>query len=332
MATCQLAASPVVVTSAAGKVILFGEHAVVHGHKAIACAVGKRTFAAASTSDSRHCQLPPSSASSSTLDASVVPYPDSLFVADSWAWPHQQGDCHGCIVFRRPDIGGKRAQVWWQRDQLLSQIDRFVALVACHALNLATDRSVDGSTANCVIDLLRDAAASAQTYPATADDDDDDDDDDDEDDDDDDDIRHDKGVLAFVFLVYMTLMQWQFEPNTCFAYKSAASHNASTNKTNAPSSIDSHSIKERLPRFMIVSTASQIPVGVGLGSSAAFSCSLVGCLYHALWKPHCGDAAMAHDTWLNTMNLLSHQVEFLMHGPGASGVDNSVATYGTTRL
>ncbi|CAF3716947.1 unnamed protein product [Rotaria socialis] len=62
---------------------------------------------------------------------------------------------------------------------------------------------------------------------------------------------------------------------------------------------------------------SEIPIGAGLGSSAAFSVCLVGCFY-----------LLYHKT-LNRedINELSYKVECIFHGT-PSGIDNTISTYG----
>jgi len=62
---------------------------------------------------------------------------------------------------------------------------------------------------------------------------------------------------------------------------------------------------------------SDIPIGAGLGSSAAFSVCLVGCFY------------LRTNTQMdrNEINQLAYQVECLFHGT-PSGIDNTISTYG----
>lgn len=62
---------------------------------------------------------------------------------------------------------------------------------------------------------------------------------------------------------------------------------------------------------------SDIPIGAGLGSSAAFSVCLVGCFY--LWQNEKIDP--------DEINQLAYQVECLFHGT-PSGIDNTISTYG----
>lgn len=62
---------------------------------------------------------------------------------------------------------------------------------------------------------------------------------------------------------------------------------------------------------------SNIPVGAGLGSSAAFSVCLVGCFYILNFKKIDQDE----------INQLAYQVECLFHGT-PSGIDNTISTYG----
>jgi mevalonate kinase len=66
-----------------------------------------------------------------------------------------------------------------------------------------------------------------------------------------------------------------------------------------------------------VHAESTIPLGVGLGSSAAFSVALTG----ALLRARKGSAT------LKQINAGAHQLERLIHG-APSGIDNSVVTYG----
>lgn len=66
---------------------------------------------------------------------------------------------------------------------------------------------------------------------------------------------------------------------------------------------------------------SEIPIGAGLGSSAAFSVCLVGCFY--LVK----NANLDRDK----INQLAYQVECLFHGT-PSGIDNTISTFGQSLL
>ena len=66
---------------------------------------------------------------------------------------------------------------------------------------------------------------------------------------------------------------------------------------------------------------SDIPIGAGLGSSAAFSVSLVTCFY-----------LLEHETIdREDINRLAFQVECLFHGT-PSGIDNTIVTYGQSLL
>jgi mevalonate kinase len=66
---------------------------------------------------------------------------------------------------------------------------------------------------------------------------------------------------------------------------------------------------------------SEIPVGAGLGSSAAFSVCLVGCF-----------SRLCHDRLDPTeINRLAYQVECLFHGT-PSGIDNTISTFGQSLL
>ena len=62
---------------------------------------------------------------------------------------------------------------------------------------------------------------------------------------------------------------------------------------------------------------SEIPIGAGLGSSAAFSVCLVGCFFRL-----CRDQLEP-----KAINELAYQVECLFHGT-PSGIDNTISTYG----
>lgn len=66
-----------------------------------------------------------------------------------------------------------------------------------------------------------------------------------------------------------------------------------------------------------IQVRSEIPIGAGLGSSAAFSVCLVGCFYLLCYKK------------LNQedINQLAYKVECLFHGT-PSGIDNTISTYG----
>ena len=290
-----------VVVSAPGKVILFGEHAVVYGHRAIACSVGRRTT----------CKV-----EFSSIAASAASSASSTISGDAGATNDD-----GIVSFERPDLAPSHRHRSWRRSSLVSFVGRFVELVHAHhdddananananeqprsSINLAVGRDVEGSTTTQLLALLREVSASqiidtsATTATTTTT------------------TRDDVGVLAFLFLFYSMLTQSTVVPLP------RATHDTLEH--------DPTSIAARLPQHVTVSITSEIPVGVGLGSSAAFSCALVGGLYHSLWAPHdrCNIYADHRQQWLEAMNTLSHQVEFLIHGPGASGVDNSIATYG----
>jgi mevalonate kinase len=66
---------------------------------------------------------------------------------------------------------------------------------------------------------------------------------------------------------------------------------------------------------------SDIPIGAGLGSSAAFSVCLVGCFYRL------------KNRTINQeeINQLAYQIECLFHGT-SSGIDNTISTYGQSLL
>jgi mevalonate kinase len=66
---------------------------------------------------------------------------------------------------------------------------------------------------------------------------------------------------------------------------------------------------------------SQIPIGAGLGSSAAFSVCLVGCFYFLHQKKFDQEK----------INQLAYQVECLFHGT-PSGIDNTISTYGQSLI
>lgn len=66
---------------------------------------------------------------------------------------------------------------------------------------------------------------------------------------------------------------------------------------------------------------SDIPIGAGLGSSAAFSVCLVGCFY--LLKNR--------NLHQEEINQLAYQIECLFHGT-PSGIDNTISTYGQSLL
>ena len=66
---------------------------------------------------------------------------------------------------------------------------------------------------------------------------------------------------------------------------------------------------------------SEIPIGAGLGSSAAFSVCLVGCFYR-----------LCHMEFnREEINRLAYQVECLFHGT-PSGIDNTISTYGQSLI
>ncbi|CAF3578937.1 unnamed protein product [Rotaria sordida] len=66
-----------------------------------------------------------------------------------------------------------------------------------------------------------------------------------------------------------------------------------------------------------IQVRSEIPIGAGLGSSAAFSVCLVGCFYLLYYKTFNQE----------DINQLSYKVECIFHGT-PSGIDNTISTYG----
>ncbi|CAF3881916.1 unnamed protein product [Rotaria sp. Silwood1] len=70
-----------------------------------------------------------------------------------------------------------------------------------------------------------------------------------------------------------------------------------------------------------IQVPSEIPIGIGLGSSAAFSVCLVGCFYLLYYKK------------LNQedINELLYKVECMYHGTPSS-IDNTISTYGQSLL
>ncbi|RWS23590.1 mevalonate kinase-like protein [Leptotrombidium deliense] len=74
-------------------------------------------------------------------------------------------------------------------------------------------------------------------------------------------------------------------------------------------------------RAMNVSICSSLPIGAGLGSSAAFSVSLTGALFRAFNV----------DASPETVSKTAFQVERMFHGK-PSGIDNSICTFGGALL
>jgi len=72
---------------------------------------------------------------------------------------------------------------------------------------------------------------------------------------------------------------------------------------------------------MNVTVSSSLPVGAGLGSSAAFSVSLTGALFRAF----------NIEESLENISKLAFQVERMFHGK-PSGIDNSICTFGGALL
>ena len=66
---------------------------------------------------------------------------------------------------------------------------------------------------------------------------------------------------------------------------------------------------------------SEIPIGAGLGSSAAFSVCLVGCFFRL----------SHHRLQADEINALAYRVECLFHGT-PSGIDNTISTFGQSLL
>eukprot|EP01100_Stratorugosa_tubuloviscum_P002556 TRINITY_DN15_c3_g1_i2.p1 TRINITY_DN15_c3_g1~~TRINITY_DN15_c3_g1_i2.p1 ORF type:complete len:432 (-),score=184.85 TRINITY_DN15_c3_g1_i2:21-1316(-) len=93
---------------------------------------------------------------------------------------------------------------------------------------------------------------------------------------------------------------------------------------------------------LIFDINSTLPVGAGLGSSAAYCVSLTAVLFTA--KKHLISIQNNNDNnnnnnkinftkqQLDLINNCSYFAEQIMHGPGASGIDNSVATYGNALI
>ncbi|CAF3279619.1 unnamed protein product [Rotaria sp. Silwood2] len=70
-----------------------------------------------------------------------------------------------------------------------------------------------------------------------------------------------------------------------------------------------------------IQVRSEIPIGAGLGSSAAFSVCLVGCFYLLYYKKFNQE----------DINELSYKVECIFHGT-PSGIDNTISTYGQSLI
>jgi mevalonate kinase len=74
---------------------------------------------------------------------------------------------------------------------------------------------------------------------------------------------------------------------------------------------------------------SHLPIGAGLGSSAAFSASLAAALM--IWHGHSEEKALedlyVREEFTTKVNLWAFRAEKLIHG-NPSGIDNCVATYG----
>jgi mevalonate kinase len=90
------------------------------------------------------------------------------------------------------------------------------------------------------------------------------------------------------------------------------------------------SLRRRLPLSLKIE--SEVPVGAGLGSSAAYSVSLAGALL-ALNPKSRGLLRPSPTTeGLELVNWWALEAERIMHGDGASGIDNTVSTYGGALL
>lgn len=79
----------IVIASAPGKIILFGEHVVVHGRTAIATSLDLRTYAKVESDNSNLLSLElPDIGVKRTWNLSQLDYTGSfLFVADPFFWP-----------------------------------------------------------------------------------------------------------------------------------------------------------------------------------------------------------------------------------------------------
>lgn len=80
-----------------------------------------------------------------------------------------------------------------------------------------------------------------------------------------------------------------------------------------------------------ISVETEIPIGAGLGSSAAFNTS-IACIFLLLSQkiqPECSDkfSTLKKKEDLDAINALAYQMERIVH-KSPSGIDNSVATFG----
>ncbi|CAF0840251.1 unnamed protein product [Didymodactylos carnosus] len=74
---------------------------------------------------------------------------------------------------------------------------------------------------------------------------------------------------------------------------------------------------------------SQIPIGAGLGSSAAYSTCLIACFYCLSKHISTDNIETFINSNRNEINELAYEVECLFHGT-PSGIDNTISTFGSS--
>lgn len=277
-----------VVVSAPGKVILFGEHAVVHGKKAVASAIGLRTYCAVDTAEPAEGEV-------------KLLLPDVFGDEHALSWTTAQLGAAIDVVRR----AGGEALVWGDEGTAPEQSTAAEVLLGHTQLVLeAADNGGserfsfserDLATVQGLLHLER-IERSSNTRIA---------------------------LMAFLSL-YIGVF--------CGVRRSA--------------------------RPMTVTMASQIPLGAGLGSSAAMNVSFAASMLQAvayiissepesplgavtpvdsssaracaaLASSLSAGAARTND-WRRMANEWAFQMEKIVHGPGASGIDNLISSTGGT--
>lgn len=73
-------------------------------------------------------------------------------------------------------------------------------------------------------------------------------------------------------------------------------------------------------------TTSDLPMGAGLGSSAAYHVALAGAFLKI--SPRIPPGTLTADRWKFWANEVAFALEKIVHGPTASGIDNMISVYG----
>jgi len=274
-----------VVVSAPGKVILFGEHAVVHGKKAVASAIGLRTYCAVDTA----------------------------------------GVEAGEVKLLLPDVFGDEHVLTWTTDQLqlAIQLVRRLGSEVTAGSDVEEETSVAERLLGHAYDVLE--AADGQGEKCSS-------------------LSEEEAAEVRKLL---HLGRIDRSSNTRIALMAFLSLY-----------LGLFGGVRRSARAMTVTMASEIPLGAGLGSSAAMNVCFAAAMLQAVAyinnsEPESPGAAVtpmdspayagpsqlaktisstAHRTndWRQMSNDWAFQMEKIVHGPGASGIDNLISSTGGT--